>query len=143
MWHRLPGGMPLEAMAYIDWLCTPPNERECTLPEFSKKIGVNMNTLYRWKRLPVVREAWRRRAAELGVTDTMISNVIETLYQNAVAGDTAAATAFLRHVAPDATRAPRASAKPQETVTDPTPPAELSDQEIEARLAQMAEEMNQ
>jgi hypothetical protein len=124
---------PLQA-AFIEWLTTPQIERDPPTQElWSRANGVSKDAPRRWKREPRFRQAWQDACSDINISPERLQDIIQTLHTQAVAGDTQAAKLYLSYVAQ--------LAPPQKiTIDDKRSVHDLSDDEIRAQLAEMAED---
>lgn len=117
--------------AYINWLCTPPQEREPSSKEaYAASIGVNVTTLRRWEKKEVFRKAWQSRVDDVQGSPERSQRLLDTLYDRAIGGDIKAAQLYLQ--------ATNRMAPPTLTVKSDRASAELSDQELDELIAAMA-----
>lgn len=109
---------------YINWLCTPPQERQPPTKEaYAAEIGVNVTTLRRWEKKEVFRKAWNARVEDIQGSPERSQRLLDTLYERAVGGDIKAAQLYLQ--------ATNRMAPPTVTVKSDRGSAELSDQELD------------
>lgn len=112
--------------AYIGWLVTPEAERDPEVrskAKYAAHIGVSQETLRRWEKDGVFRKEWAKRADEVVGSPERAQNVLDVLYNRAVAGDVKAADLYLR--------ATNKLAPPTVKVEDTRPTSKLSDKELE------------
>lgn len=118
----------------MTWLCTPPKDRNpASKSSLAAMFGVDLRTINLWINEPSFRNEWARRAGKVIGSEDRAKEVLDTLY--AVASDAShrnqvqAAKLFL-----EATNAIR----PQPMEVTVRKPSELSDDELDALLAQGA-----
>jgi hypothetical protein len=120
---------------YLDWLCTPPSERQpVSKNKFAELVGKSARTLRDWEAKPVFRDEWERRAKDVQGSPERHQRVLDTLFQKAADGDVQAAKLWLtalEKIAPP-------SLKVDQTVTSKKVLAELSDDELAELLASEA-----
>lgn len=110
--------------AFIDFLLTPPDQRECSQNEWARRNDMNQRTLVKWKKEdPFFRERWREEASKRNVSPEAVQPIIEVLRQRALTGDTKAAELYLKYVAQ--------IAPPQVLQVEHKSAAELTDEELE------------
>lgn len=117
---------------YLDWLCTAPSDRQpATKTAFAAQIGVDVTTLRRWeKKDPFVAE-WKKRVDDIQGSPERTQRLLDTLYTKALEGDTKSAQLYLQ--------ATNRMAPPTVTVQSSKKAAELSDDELDALIAAVAE----
>lgn len=70
---------------FIEWKSTPTKRRvPATQRKLAKELGVNVNTLTRWSKIPEVRKAIRDRAREL-IGDSLVE-IFAVLTREAISG---------------------------------------------------------
>ena len=116
----------------MDWLCTPPSHRT---PQSKTALGtelkVSVRTLENWQDEPQFRESWERRANDMIGSPERAHEILDALHQTAVD------TKHRQHVSAaklylEATKAMR----PPTIEVTMKRPGELSDEELDALLAQ-------
>jgi hypothetical protein len=123
----------------MEWLTTPRSERvPPTQSKLADEIGVHLRTLRDWMNDPVFREAWERQAKAVIGDPDRTQNVLDTLYRAAIDPEhrfhVQAAKLYL-----EATN----SIKPPPIEVTVSKPSELSDDELDALLAQGATALRQ
>ena len=117
--------------AYIDWLCTPPQERQpASKQKYADMIGVVSETLRRWEKQDPFRKAWEARSSDVVGSPERHQSILDVLYQQALGGDTKAAHLYLQ--------ATNKMAPPTVTVKDERSASRLSDDELELMIAAAA-----
>jgi len=117
---------------YINWLCTPPSEREPASKEaYAALIGVNVSTLRRWEKKDIFRKAWQSRVDDLQGSPERSQRLLDTLYERAVNGDIKAAQLYLQ--------ATNRMAPQTVTVRSDKASTELSDSELDELIGLMAQ----
>jgi DNA-binding transcriptional MerR regulator len=117
---------------YINWLCTPPSEREPASKEaYAALIGVNVSTLRRWEKKDIFRKAWQSRVDDLQGSPERSQRLLDTLYERAVNGDIKAAQLYLQ--------ATNRMAPQTVTVKSDKGSTELSDSELDELIGLMAQ----
>lgn len=72
-------------MRYIEWLTTPPQERNPhTEKELARELDVYPKTLYGWKQDREFRDVWRDETDEVIGGEDKRARVMETLYMAAI-----------------------------------------------------------
>jgi hypothetical protein len=117
---------------YINWLCTPPQEREPASKEaYAASVGVNVSTLRRWEKKDVFRKAWQSRVDDLQGSPERSQRLLDTLYERAVNGDIKAAQLYLQ--------ATNRMAPQTVTVKSERATTELSDEELDQLIGLVAQ----
>jgi hypothetical protein len=124
---------------YLDWLVIPPTHRDPrTRQELATLLHVQTRTLRMWSEEPEFRDEWRRRVSKLIGSPERAQRVMDTLYEAASditnRNQVQAAKLYL-----EATNAIKPGVM-EVTVKRPT---ELSDEELDALLAQGAKELRE
>ena len=119
--------------AFLEWLCTPPKEREPkTMELFAKKLDIERRTLTNWKVDPIFLREWERRYRDTVGSFEKVQEVVETLRRTAIDREdprhVQAAKQYLETV--DAVKPQRIDVNVKPDVT------KLSDEELEALMAQ-------
>lgn len=132
-----PFGDDPRKVRFLDWLCTPPTEREPrTRKALAEELRITTRLLNVWQNKPDFREAWDRQAKAVAGSPERAQHVLDTLYAAAVdpsnRNQVQAAKLYL-----EATNA----IKPQSMEVTVKRAAELSDEELDALLAQGAAEL--
>lgn len=124
---------------FMEWLVTPPGQRDPpSRQKFADLLGISTRSLRLWAENVQFREEWQRRVAKLLGSPERSQQVMDTLFASATdvnnRNQVQAAKLYLE--ATNAIKPP-----PMElTVRRPT---DLSDEELDAMLAQGAKEMRQ
>ena len=117
---------------YINWLCTPPQEREPASKEaYAALIGVNVSTLRRWEKKDVFRRAWQGKVDDVQGSPERSQRLLDTLYEKALSGDIKAAQLYLQ--------ATNRMAPPSVTVKSEKATTELSDSELDELIGLLAQ----
>lgn len=122
--------------AFLQWLCTPPKEREFkTYAEFADSVGVDRRTLQNWRDDKEFLEAWEKLYLRTIGDPGKKSEIMATLYRTATDNDDP------KHVqAAKAYFEIEGSMKPHKMeVTVQRPAAELTDDQLATLLAERAE----
>lgn len=124
---------------YMDWLTTPPSERSPrSKSQLAQLLRVSVRTLENWAEQPEFRTSWERRANDMIGSPERAHQVLDALYRTAIdphsRGHVQAAKLYL-----EATRAMR----PQQVELTLKRPGEMSDEELDALLAQGATALRQ
>lgn len=116
---------------YLDWLCTPPGEREpSSKMKMAVHIGVDVKTLRRWEKKPAFRKQWEERVADIQGSPERTQSVLDMLYSKAMDGDTKSAQLYLQ--------ATNRMAPPTIEVKSDRKTTEMSDEELDELIAAMA-----
>ncbi len=116
---------------YLDWLCTPPGEREpSSKMKMATHIGVDVKTLRRWEKKPAFRKQWEERVADIQGSPERTQSVLDMLYSKAMDGDTKSAQLYLQ--------ATNRMAPPTIEVKSDRKTTEMSDEELDELIAAMA-----
>lgn len=131
-WHEDPRKLRL-----LEWLTTPKSERTPPTQELlAAELGISLRLLGVWKAKPDFREAWDREAKAIIGAPERAQEVLDTLYRAATdpnnKAQVAAAKLYL-----EATN----SIRPQQVEVTVKKATELSDDELDALLAQGADAM--
>jgi hypothetical protein len=124
-------------VAVMDWLVTAPRAREPrTRQGLADKLGVDVRTMRGWIDHPQFREEWQRRVTKLLGSPERAQAVMDTLYESATDVDNRnqvqAAKLYL-----EATNA----IKPPPIEMTVKRPVDMTDDELDALIAQGAKEM--
>jgi hypothetical protein len=82
---------------FIDWLVDP-NRSPATQQEWAVLHGVHGDSTSRWKHNPDFIREWEARAQRLNVGVERTQAVVNSLYAQAVKGDTKAASLYLQYI---------------------------------------------
>lgn len=116
---------------YLDWLCTPPMERQpSTKAAMARELEVDVKTLRRWEKKPAFRDQWQSRVDDIQGSPERTQGVLDMLYAKAIDGDTKAAQLYLQ--------ATNRMAPPTIEVKNDRKVAELSDKELDELIAAVA-----
>ena len=123
----------------MEWLTTPREERvPATQALLAQELGVHVRSLRDWHQRPDFRADWEQTAKDVVGTPERAQNVLDTLYKAATdknnRSHVQAAKLYLE--ATNAIRPPQIEVKM-------TRPSELSDDELDAMLAQGAVQLAQ
>jgi hypothetical protein len=117
---------------YINWLCTPPQEREPASKEaYASMVGVNVSTLRRWEKKDVFRKTWQSKVDDVQGSPERSQRLLDTLYEKALSGDIKAAQLYLQ--------ATNRMAPPTVTVKSEKATTELSDSELDELIGLLAQ----
>lgn len=133
-------GPPIEdhfqKQAYLDWLCTPPQERNPKSKKaFAEHLGIERKTLYRWEDDIEFMKEWEKRYYKTIGNPGRKQEIMDTLYRTATDPDDP------KHVqAADKYFAIEGSLKPQKMeVTVSKSANDLTDEALDAMIAAHAE----
>lgn len=91
--------MPERQAEYLQWLCTPPADREPnTKAAMAERLDVHVATLRRWEKDSMFRAEWDRALAELNIKPDRVQEVIDALFKQATSGDVNAQKLYLTMV---------------------------------------------
>lgn len=117
---------------FLNWLCTPANGRMPSSQEkYALQEGVDETTLRRWKKKPAFKMEWEKRISEQQQSPERTQKLLDNLYERALAGDNNSAKLYLQ--------ATNRLAPTQVQVEHSTKPSEISDQELDALIASVAQ----
>ena len=119
--------LPPKSVEFMEWLLDP--NRVGSEAQWCKDNDRSVSSKERWKKNIHWRKEFERRAAELNVSPMKIQQVVEALHQNAARGDVRSAELYLRYAD---------RLKPQQVVLVDRGVADLSDEELDARLAALS-----
>lgn len=118
---------------YLNWLLTPAHERQpASQTIFCKENNVDPTTVRRWQNKPYFRKEWERRVDELQGSPERTQRILDSLYNKALDGDVRAANLYLQ-----ATQ--RLVPASRQQITTSKPMKELSDEELDVLIGQMAD----
>jgi hypothetical protein len=89
--------LPDQWTEFIDWLVDPERQPR-TQKEWAVLNGLNPDSVTRWKRNPDFLRQWESRARELNVSVERTQAVVNSLFAQAVQGDTKAASLYLQYI---------------------------------------------
>lgn len=140
--HKITGVDDPNKQAFLDWLCTPPKEREPRNQQaLADKLGVAMRTLTTWRNNDKeFIEEWERRYLTTIGSPSRKQSIMDTLYRTATDADDP------KHVQAAKTYFEiEGSMKPTKmTVEVSRPASELSDEELQAIMqSKAADELKQ
>ena len=117
---------------FLNWLCTPANGRMPSSQEkYALQEGVDETTLRRWKKKPAFKMEWEKRISEQQQSPERTQKLLDNLYERALAGDNNSAKLYLQ--------ATNRLAPTQVQVEHSTKPSEITDQELDALIASVAQ----
>jgi SOS response regulatory protein OraA/RecX len=96
----------------------------------AKELDVDVKTLRRWEKKQVFLDEWRSRVDEIQGSPERTQNVLDTLYNKAVQGDTKSAQLYLQ--------ATNRMAPPTVEVKSDKRISELSDSELDELISAVA-----
>jgi hypothetical protein len=99
--------------------------------KYALEEGVDETTLRRWKKKPAFKLEWERRVGELQQSPERTQKLLDNLYERALAGDNNSAKLYLQ--------ATNRLAPTQVQVEHSTKPSEISDAELDALIASVAQ----
>lgn len=121
----------------LDWLTTPPSERQPqSQNKLAEELGVSARLLRMWKAEPTFRALWEKQAKEIIGEPDKVQRLLEQMYEGAtnpeetLASRVRAADLYLKAV--DGIRPPAVDAAAKTA-------REMSDAELEALIAQEAQ----
>lgn len=126
-------------VAVMDWLVTPPRAREPKSRQaLADKLGVDVRTMRGWIDNKQFREAWQQRVAKMLGSPERAQTVMDTLYEAAcdVTNRNQVQAAKLYLEATNAIKPP-----PMELTVKR--PVDMTDDELDALLAQGAKELRE
>lgn len=122
---------------YLNWLLTPPSERQpSSQQKYCEQHGVDPTTVRRWQKKPAFLKEWERRVEELQGSPERTQRLFDALYEKALDGDVRAAKLYL-----EATH--RLTPPPSATAATAKNMNELSDSELDELIAKMADREKQ
>jgi hypothetical protein len=117
---------------FLNWLMVPQTHRVPSSQEkYALEEGVDETTLRRWKKKPAFKLEWERRVGELQQSPERTQKLLDNLYERALAGDNNSAKLYLQ--------ATNRLAPTQVQVEHSTKPSEISDAELDALIASVAQ----
>lgn len=123
------GGFPPECVEFMEWYILPKSERNpTTAAEWSREHNVPYITITAWKRRDDVRKEMNRLAEHLNVSSFRTQEVVNALYNAAIAGDTKAMTSYLEYV--------KVFQPVRKVIVESEELEKLSDEEIKLLLAE-------
>jgi hypothetical protein len=123
--------LPDQWSEFIDWLVDPERSPR-TQKEWAVLNGVNPDSVTRWKRHPDFIREWEARARELNVGVERTQAVVNSLFAQAVNGDTKAASLYLQYIDKFTPK--------QRVVVEDAEVEGLSDAELLAELGRLQDE---
>lgn len=118
-------------LAYLDWLCTPPSERNPpSKGKYAAQFQVSEVTLRRWEKHEVFRKQWQERVDQTVGSPERTQNLLDKLYADAMGGDVKAAQLYFSVTGKMAPQ--------QVTVTSKRVVSELSDEELDGLIRDRA-----
>jgi len=121
---------------YLDWLCTAPSDRNPpSKAKYALYAEVDVTTLRRWEKKDTFIAEWKKRVDDIQGSPERTQRLLDTLYSKALEGDTKSAQLYLQ--------ATNRMAPPTVTVQSSKKTAELSDDELDALIAAVAEREKQ
>ena len=116
---------------YLDWLCTPPMERQPgSKTKMAVELGVDVKTIRRWEKKPAFREQWQERVDDIQGSPERTQGVLDMLYTKAMDGDTKSAQLYLQ--------ATNRMAPPTIELKNDRKAAELSDSDLDELIVALA-----
>ena len=100
VWNEDSGSkvMPESWANLLDWLLLGPDREPKHQYEWAEENGVHKDSIRRIKRDARFIREWEPRAAELNVSPERTQSVVDALHQQAVAGNTQAASLYLQYI---------------------------------------------
>ena len=116
---------------YLDWLCTAPSERmPASKAKYAIEHQVDETTLRRWQKKEIFVNEWKKRVDDIQGSPERTQKLLDTLYNNALEGDTKSAQLYLQ--------ATNRMLPPTVTVNSNKRATELSDIELDELIGQIA-----
>ena len=115
--------MPAKWAKLLDWLLQGPDRVPKLQYEWAAENKIAADSIRRIKRDARFIREWDRRAAELNVSPERTQSVVDALHQQAVAGNTQAASLYLQYI-------DKFTPKRRLVVEDDRDAASLSDSEL-------------
>jgi hypothetical protein len=116
----------------LNWLMTPtPHRVPSSQDKLAEQLGVDETTVRRWKKKPAFKMEWERRVGELQQSPERTQKLLDTLYERALGGDNNSAKLYLQ--------ATNRLAPTQVHVEHSTKPSEISDADLDALIASVAQ----
>jgi hypothetical protein len=116
---------------YLDWLCTPPMERQPgSKTKMAVELGVDVKTIRRWEKKPAFRDQWQERVDDIQGSPERTQGVLDMLYTKAMDGDTKSAQLYLQ--------ATNRMAPPTIELKNDRKAAELSDSDLDELIVALA-----
>lgn len=117
---------------FLNWLMTPANGRNpSSQDKLAAELGVDETTLRRWKKKPAFKLEWEKRVNEQQQSPERTQKLLDRLYERAMEGDNNSAKLYLQ--------ATNRLAPTQLQVEHSTKPSEISDAELDALIASVAQ----
>ena len=117
---------------FLNWLMTPANGRNpSSQDKLAAELGVDETTLRRWKKKPAFKLEWEKRVNELQQSPERTQKLLDRLYERAMEGDNNSAKLYLQ--------ATNRLAPTQVQVEHTTKPSEISDADLDALIASVAQ----
>ena len=86
--HKIVPITDFRKQAFLDWLCTPPKEREpSTMEQLSEQLSVTRRTLTNWKDDKEFLEEWEKRYLKTIGDPSRKSEIMQTLLRTATDAD--------------------------------------------------------
>lgn len=117
---------------YLDWLCTPPPERQPpSKRKYADENHTTTQTLRTWEKNATFRDEWKRRVDTIQGSPEKTFSLMESLYAKAMEGDLKAADLYLR-------ASGRMAPQPIKVESEKRS-ADLSDAELQQLIAALAQ----
>lgn len=117
---------------FLNWLMTPsPHRTPSSQDKLALEMGVDETTLRRWKKKPAFKLEWEKRVNDLQQSPERTQKLLDSLYERAMNGDNNSAKLYLQ--------ATNRLAPTQVHVEHSTKPSEISDADLDALIASVAQ----
>ena len=117
---------------YLNWLLTPKGDRvPASQAQYCRENNVDPTTVRRWEKKEFFRKEWQSRVDDLQGSPERTQQLLDALYNKAIAGDTRAANLYLQ-----ATH--RLTPPPSAETTAARSMAELSNDELDQLILDAA-----
>lgn len=120
-------------LEYLEWLCLPEDLRfPDTKKAWAAEHKVTTQAMHKWEQIPLFRDEWDFRIKGMAVSPERTQLLLDSLYKRGINGDTRSAELYLK--------ATNQMPNPKQEINIKTEKvAEISDQELEALIAEYAQ----
>jgi len=131
------GGEPLKELNnkqsdYLQWLLLPDELKfPQTKTAYAKHVGITVNTLGNWEKLPQFESLYKDGVAELAQSPERTQRLLDSLYKRGLGGDTRSAQLYLQ--------ATGALNKESTLTVKTAPTSTLTDAELQSLIAEYAQ----
>lgn len=124
-------------LEYLDWLCLPETLRmPDTKKAWAAEHDLSPQALHKWEQLPLFRDEWDLRVKGMAVSPERTQMLLDSLYKRGINGDTRSAELYLK--------ATNQMPNPKQEINIKTEKvSEISDAELEAMIAEYAQQESQ